>query len=157
MVQILSNNIFGHLLLNCLVPHLWTDVSSRLVAELVSDQFSFLIIRRKKKTLQNTRIRDHRAKFPWNSWCLKCIVTHSLLIPMQKLEDLTPEEMAVTNHRDSTKPNTMIVKFRARDYTAEAKAHFLPRIPTDLHPFSSTSSLSTKVAILLFFFFCCEH
>ncbi|KMS96244.1 hypothetical protein BVRB_000520 isoform C [Beta vulgaris subsp. vulgaris] len=64
---------------------------------------------------------------------------------MQKLEDLTPEEMAVTNHRDSTKPNTMIVKFRARDYTAEAKAHFLPRIPTDLHPFSSTSSLSTKV------------
>ncbi|XP_021755710.1 UPF0505 protein-like isoform X1 [Chenopodium quinoa] len=48
---------------------------------------------------------------------------------------------------ESIEPAKMVVKFRARDYAAEAKAHSLPRIPADLHPLSSTRSLSPQVDV----------
>lgn len=53
-----------------------------------------------------------------------------------KFEAWMPVIMAVTEGRESAKSDTMIVEFRKRDYAAEAKAHSLPRLPTDVHPLS---------------------
>lgn len=41
-----------------------------------------------------------------------------------------------------------VIEFRTRDYTAEAKAHSLPRVPTDAHPLSSCPAFSLQVDIV---------
>lgn len=41
-----------------------------------------------------------------------------------------------------------VIEFRTRDYTAEAKAHSLPRVPTDAHPLSSSPAFSLQVDVV---------
>uniref|UniRef100_A0A7C9AE96 Uncharacterized protein n=1 Tax=Opuntia streptacantha TaxID=393608 RepID=A0A7C9AE96_OPUST len=41
-----------------------------------------------------------------------------------------------------------VIEFRTRDYTAEAKAHSLPRVPADAHPLSSSPCFSLQVDVV---------
>ncbi|XP_021852739.1 uncharacterized protein [Spinacia oleracea] len=57
--------------------------------------------------------------------------------------------MADTDSSEPAKSDAIVVKFRARNYAAEATAHSLPRVPADLHPLSYAPFLSPQIANLV--------
>ncbi|XP_021852740.1 uncharacterized protein [Spinacia oleracea] len=56
--------------------------------------------------------------------------------------------MADTDSSEPAKSDAIVVKFRARNYAAEATAHSLPRVPADLHPLSYAPFLSPQVVAI---------